>query len=61
MLIIERITLVTGDSKESLTKTPVVIDNMTIEQFRDRVMSLFKCDKVLLTYTGKEENENEDQ
>lgn len=60
MLLIERITLVKGDTKESITKVPVAVENLTPEEFKANVMALFRCDRVLLTYTVKEdEDENE--
>lgn len=61
MLLIERITLVKGDIKESITKIPVEVEGLTPEELKANVMALFRCDRVLLTYTVKEEeNENED-
>lgn len=61
MLLIERITLVKGDVKESITKVPVEVEGLTPEEFKANIMALFRCDRVLLTYTVKEEeNENED-
>lgn len=62
MLIVEKIILVKGDSKEALTRTPVEVERLTAEEFRANVKQLFRCDRVLLTYTVKEEeNENENQ
>lgn len=61
MLLIERVTLVKGDIKESITKIPVAVESLTPEEFKANVMALFRCDRVLLTYTVKEEgNENKD-
>ena len=61
MLLIERVTLVKGDIKELITKIPVAVESLTPEEFKANVMALFRCDRVLLTYTVKEEgNENKD-
>lgn len=60
MLIVEKITLVKGDSKEALTRTPIEVEWITAEEFRANVKQLFRCDRVLLTYTVREE-ENEDE
>ena len=64
MLIIERITLVKGDSKESINMGPIIVENMTVEhidQFREKVKSMLKCDRVLLDYTEEDdEAENKD-
>ena len=61
MLLIERVTLVKGDIKESITKIPVAVESLTPEEFKANVMALFRCDRVLLTYTVKEAgNENKD-
>lgn len=61
MLLIERVTLVKGDIRESITKIPVAVESLTPEEFKANVMALFRCDRVLLTYTVKEEgNENKD-
>lgn len=62
MLIVEKIILVKGDSKEAITRTPVAVEGLTAEEFKANVKQLFRCDRVLLTYTVKEEeNENENQ
>lgn len=62
MLIVEKITLVKGDSKEALTRTPVEVEWITAEEFRANVKQLFRCDRVLLTYTVKEdEDENQEK
>ncbi|WAX09845.1 hypothetical protein BT681P4_00030 [Bacteroides phage BT681P4] len=60
MLIVEKIILVKGDSKEALTRTPIEVEWLTAEEFRANVKQLFRCDRVLLTYTVREE-ENEDE
>lgn len=62
MLIVEKITLVKGDSKEALTRTPVEVEWITAEEFRSNVKQLFRCDRVLLTYTVKgDEDENQEK
>lgn len=62
MLIVEKVILVKGDSKEAITRTPVEVEGLTAEEFKANVKQLFRCDRVLLTYTVKEEeNENENQ
>lgn len=61
MLLIERVTLVKGDIKESITKVPVAVEGLTPEEFKANVMALFRCDRVLLTYTVKEEEEEDDE
>lgn len=62
MLIVEKVILVKGDSKEAVTRTPVEVEGLTAEEFKANVKQLFRCDRVLLTYTVKEEeNENENQ
>lgn len=61
MLIINRVTLIKGDSKESINKGPIALEIMNVEQFREPVKLLFKCDRVLLDYTEEEdETENKD-
>lgn len=60
MLIVEKIILVKGDSKEAIARTPVEVEGLTAEEFKANVKQLFRCDRVLLTYTVKEE-ENEDE
>ena len=61
MLLIERVTLVQVDIRESITKIPVAVESLTPKEFKANVMALFRCDRVLLTYTVKEEgNENKD-
>lgn len=61
MLLIERVTLVKGDIKESITKVLIAVEGLTPEEFKANVMALFRCDRVLLTYTVKEEDdENKD-
>lgn len=61
MLIINRITLIKGDSKKPINKGPIALETMNVEQFREYVKLLFKCDRVLLDYTEKEdETENKD-
>lgn len=60
MLIVEKIILVKGDSKEAITRTPVEVEGLTAEEFKSNVKQLFRCDRVLLTYTV-EEDENENQ
>ena len=61
MLIINRVTLIKGDSKESINKGPIALEIMNVEQFREHVKLLFKCDRVLLDYTEEEdETENKD-
>lgn len=57
MLIINRITLIKGDSKESINKGPIALEIMNVEQFREHVKLLFKCDRVLLDYTEEEEED----
>lgn len=60
MLIINRVTLIKGDSKESINNGPIALI-MNVEQFREHVKLLFKCDRVLLDYTEEEdETENKD-
>lgn len=62
MLIVEKIILVKGDSKEALTRTPVEVEGLTAEEFKANVKQLFRCDRVLLTYTVKEdEDENQEK
>lgn len=62
MLIVEKIILVKGDSKEALTRTPVEVERLTAEEFRAKVKQVFRCDRVLLTYTVKEdEDENQER
>ena len=62
MLIVEKVTLVKGDSKEAITRTPVKVEGITAEEFKANVRQLFRCDRVLLTYTVKEdEDEDENQ
>lgn len=62
MLIVEKIILVKGDSKEAITRTPIEVEWITAEEFKANVKQLFRCDRVLLTYTVKEEeSENENQ
>lgn len=62
MLIVEKIILVKGDSKEAVTRTPIEVEGLTAEEFRVNVKQLFRCDRVLLTYTVKEdENENQEK
>lgn len=61
MLLIERVTLVKGDIKESITKVPIAVKGLTPEEFKANVMALFRCDRVLLTYIVKEgDDENKD-
>lgn len=61
MLLIERVILVKGDIKESITKVPIAVEGLTPEEFKANVMALFRCDRVLLTYTVKEgDDENKD-
>lgn len=61
MLIINRVTLIKGDSKESINKGPIALEITNVEQFREHVKLLFKCDRVLLDYTEEEdETENKD-
>lgn len=61
MLIINRVTLIKGDSKESINGGPIALEIMNVEQFREHVELLFKCDRVLLDYTEEEdETENKD-
>lgn len=57
MLIINRLTLIKGDSKESINKGPIALEIMNVEQFREHVKLLFKCDRVLLDYTEEEEED----
>lgn len=57
MLIINRVTLIKGDSKESINKGPIALEIMNVEQFREHVKVLFKCDRVLLDYTEEEEED----
>ena len=53
--------MIKGDSKESINKGPIALDIMNVEQFREHVKLLFKCDRVLLDYTEEEdETENKD-
>ena len=61
MLLIERVTLVKGDIKESITKVPIAVEGLTPEEFKANVMALFRCDRVLLTYTVKEEEDDDDE
>ena len=62
MLIINRVTLIKGDSKESINKGPIALEIMNVEQFREHVKLLFKCDRVLLDYTEEgEEDETENK
>lgn len=61
MLIINRVTLIKGDSKESINKGPIAPEIMNVEQFREHVKLLFKCDRVLLDYTEEEEDETENK
>ena len=61
MLIINRVTLIKGDSKESISKGPIALEIMNVEQFREHVKLLFKCDRVLLDYTEEEEDETENK
>lgn len=61
MLIINRVTLIKGDSKESINKGPITLEIMNVEQFRKHVKLLFKCDRVLLDYTEEEEDETENK
>lgn len=61
MLIINRVTLIKGDSKESINKGPIALETMNVEQFREHVKLLFKCDRVLLDYTEVEEDETENK
>lgn len=61
MLTVEKIILVKGDSKEAVTRTPVEV-GVTAEEFKADVKQLFRCDRVLLTYTVKEyEDENQER
>lgn len=57
MLIINRVTLIKGDSKESINKGPIALEIMNVEQFRKHIKLLFKCDRVLLDYTEEEEED----
>lgn len=57
MLIINRVTLIKGDSKESINKGPIALEIMNVEQFREHIKLLFKCDRVLLDYTEEEEED----
>lgn len=53
--------MIKGDSKESINKGPIALEIMNVEQFREHVKLLFKCDRVLLDYTEEEdETENKD-
>lgn len=61
MLIINRVTLIKGDSKESINKGPIALEITNVEQFREHVKLLFKCDRVLLDYTEEEEDETENK
>lgn len=61
MLIINRVTLIKGDSKESINKGLTALEIMNVEQFREHVKLLFKCDRVLLDYTEEEEDETENK
>lgn len=60
MLIVEKVILVKGGSKEAITRTPIEVEGLTAEEFKANVKQLFRCDRVLLTYTV-EEDENENQ
>ena len=61
MLTINRVTLVKGDSKESVNKGPTALEIKNVEQFREHVKLPFKCDRVLPDYTEEEdETENRD-
>lgn len=54
--------MIKGDSKESINKGPIALDIMNVEQFREHVKLLFKCDRVLLDYTEEgEEDETENK
>ena len=61
MLIINRVTLIKGDSQESINQGPIALEIMNVEQFREHVKLLFKCDRVLLDYTDEEEDETENK
>lgn len=61
MLIINRVTLIKGDSKEYINKGPIALEIMSVERFREHVKLLFKCDRVLLDYTEEEEDETENK
>ena len=62
MLIINRVIVIKGDSKEFINKKgPIAIETMNVEQFREYVKLLFRCDRVLLDYTeDDDETENKD-
>ena len=53
--------MIKGDSKESINKGPIALETMNVEQFREHVKLLFKCDRVLLDYTEEEEDETENK
>lgn len=59
MLRIEKVTIINGDVQDIVNKSPIMVEGLTPDEFRLNVMALFKCDRVLLTYTI-EEDENKD-
>lgn len=62
MLVIEKVTLINGEVQDVVNKTPIEVKGLTPEEFKANVKQLFRCDRVLLTYTVKEyEDENQEK
>lgn len=59
MLRIEKVIIINGEVWDTISKTPIMVSGLTPEEFKAKVMALFGCDRVLLTYTV-EEDENKD-
>ena len=59
MLRIEKVTIINGGVWDTVGKTPILVEELTPEEFKAKVRALFRCDRVLLTYTV-EEDENKD-
>lgn len=59
MLRIEKVTIINGEVWDAVGKTPILVEGLTPEEFKANVRALFKCDRVLLTYTV-EEDDNKD-
>lgn len=59
MLRIEKVTIINGEVWDTISKTPIMVSGLTPEEFKANVRALFRCDRVLLTYTV-EEDDNKD-
>ena len=60
MLRIEKVAIINGEVWDTISKTPILVEGLTPEEFKANVRALFRCDRVLLTYTVVEEDDNKD-